>query len=173
MAKGFRTEKTKEDMHQAIKDSLSAEEAHFISELRQYDSLKPDSLAWKLALHNDTLRTSIRNQQEQIFKRIWNIKDIQNKIDRANLQLSTKEIYEKIGDSGITMNEDELKTYIEHMRWVKKGEVRDIAKQLLQLRANVGHIDLQRNIIMTEEQYEEYVQKIMNEIKGLGHDIFE
>lgn len=172
-AKGFRSEEVKQDLLEKIKASLSPEEAHRLEEMRKYDELKPDTYAFKLAIHNDSLRVAIRQSKEQIWKMIWNIKDIQNKINRCKEQLKSDNIYETIGESKVVMNKYELETYMEHMTWVMKAEVKGLSKHLLQLRANVGHIDIQRNIIMTEDDYESYCKDIEKQVRELGHDIFE
>jgi hypothetical protein len=171
--KGFRNQKTKEEVHHDIKESLSVEEAHYVQELRKYDYLDKDSKAYQLALNQDALRVNIRTWKEEVEKRLWNIKDIRNKINRSLDQLKSGEIYETIGETKIVMNKYELQTYIEHMRWVQRGEVRAIPKTLLQIRGCVGHIDITRNVVMEEKDYESYVTEIENKVIELGFNIYD
>jgi len=171
--KGFRNEGTKQNIVKKIRDSLSEEEAHRIQEQRRFDDVIPGSHTYNIALHLDSLKTQYRNEQQTISKRIWNVENIQNNINRCKAQLKSGKIYETVPDSKMIMNEYELATYIKHQEWLILGEVRSIVPGLSKIRSVVGHKDYIGKEIMTEIQFNEYVESVIAELLKLGHDLYE
>jgi hypothetical protein len=169
---GFREGKKQETLEK-IRASLTEEELHRLDEMKKLDSVKPGSISYKLAVHEDQLRVNLKKEKFNIKKIMWNIRNAKDQIERARFQLSSGDITETIGNSGIIMNQDELTTHIKYMEWTQLGEIQGITPILLRIRGIVGHIDVERKVIMEEKEFDKYVQEIEAEVKELGFDIFQ
>jgi len=170
---GFRTDKTKEDAIEGLRKSLTKEELERIKEQRAFNDIKPDTYTYKIALHLDALKQDLRTKQMQVYKRVWNVENIDNSIKNCKTQLETGNITETLPDSDTLMTKRELETYIKHQEWLKLGEVRAIPKDLAGVRALVGHKDLIGNLIFTEGEFDRYFEKIENELQYLDHSMFD
>lgn len=163
--------KENEELVRFIK-SLTKEEIQRIYDARAYDDIKPGTPTHKIALQCDALRRSMRKTKATIDKRVWSIGDLQNKINRLQSQLDSGKITEELKD-GITMNEHELTTEIQHYKWTKDGEFYALFNLLAELRGVVGHKDVAKNVILTLEEFDDYVKQLNERVKKFGYDLFE
>lgn len=162
--------KENSDLVEFIK-SLTKEEVKWIKEQREFETIKPGTWTYKIAVVNDAIRSNIRQLKSKLNKRLWNIEDITNKIERLNEQLRTGEIYECVKD-GMTMTKEELTNFIQHHEWLRKGEVDAIPMNLAEIRALVGHKDVARQVVMTVEEFDKMVGEVYEKLKAKGYDIF-
>ena len=169
--KGFRPGQ-KEKVFNKIKESLTPEEAQRIEEQRKFDSLKPGTFDYKLALHLDMLKQAMRDEMTQINRMLNNISLQNNDIGRCEEQLKSGVITHKL-DNDLVMNEKEIKTHIEHSGWLRLNEVRAIARAVLKIRGYVGHKDIALNPVLTKDEYDEYVKYVREQLKERGHDLFD
>jgi hypothetical protein len=108
-----------------------------------------------------------------IDKRIWNIDDLTNSIRRLELQQTTGNITEVMKDGTTVMNKFELASLIQNHKWLRDGEFNGLYSLLAELRASVGHKDVAKNIVMTEEQFDSLVTQISETVKKYGYNLFE
>jgi len=174
-----KTEKTKmleeakenSDLITFIK-SLTKEEIQRVRDTRDYDEIKPHTPAWRVALYNDSIRSALRLKKSTIRKRILTIHDLTNNITRLKDQLESGKITEEI-KTGIRMNEREVESLIRQNSWLRDGEVEAIPRTLAEMRGLVGHKDVARNIVMSKEEFDKYVQDIEDDVKSqFGYVIF-
>lgn len=169
---GFRDGKA-DEIREKLRESLTKEELMRIEQTRKLDAIKRDSPSFHLVLFQDQLKIALRKSQFEIEKILWNVSDIANQLVRARFQLDSKNITEILDKSGTIMNEDELKSHIKYMGWMQRGEVIGISPILMNIRAVVGTHDLDKNSILTEVEFDEYVEKIKTEVQEKGFKLFE
>ena len=162
--------KQNEELYSFVK-SLTAAEIQRIKSMRDYDAIKPDTPTWKIAILCDDLRQNKRRLMSTVTKRLWTIGDLGNNMDRLNVQLTSGNITE-IMKNGLPMNSFELKSLIQHNRWLRDGEFHALFPLLAELRGLVGHLDVARKVIMSQEQYDDYVLSIANSCKSYGYTLF-
>ncbi len=171
----------KEEIIQAAKEnkelmdfvkSITKEERDWIKEQRKFQEIKPQSPTWKVALTCDAVRTNLRMTKLKLQKRLWNIDDITNKIKRLENQLKPGETINECVKDGITMNKDELRNYITHHLWLRDGEVAAIPQSLAEMRNWVGHKDVNRKIVMTLKEFDEFVDSVDKNLQEKGYHIF-
>lgn len=166
--KGFREGRTQEEL---FKNSITKEEAERIRQQREFDKIVPGSLTYKMALFNDQLRQQLRRAKSVVEHRLWNVGNIQNTNDRLKQQLLSGHITEEI-KPGVFMNENEINSLIQKNNWLLRGELFDIPRELADLRAVVGHIDITKKVIMTEEEFDDYVRWVQGELAKRGYELF-
>lgn len=161
--KGFRDGVSKEDI---LKD-LTKEDWERLAEQKRFQELDPESIGYKVAVYSDGLRAQVRERKEKIRKRLWNIKNLQNNVTRLQVQLRKGNITEEL-KPGVLMNEAEVKSQIQHNKWVMEGEARDVPKILAEIRGIVGTRDVAKNVVISEEEFEEYAGEVLDELEKLG-----
>ena len=166
---GFRKGQ-KEKALESLRAKLTKEELARIEEQREFLNLDEGTWAYKIALHLDSIRQTLRKFQFDIDKTLWSIKNTQNNINRCQAQLKSGTITEILKDTTL-MNEDELRANMEYLKWTQEIEVNEIPKLLGQLRMLVGHQDLKRQTILSSEQFEKYVEDTILKLQGLGFDL--
>ncbi len=166
---GFRKD-NKEAMLKRMKSSLTVEEAERLEETREHGQLVPGSWAYKIALRLDNVQQTVFKYKLDIEKTLWSIKNTSNAITRAKAQLDSGLITEKLKDD-LVMNIDELRAHIEYMKWTQAVEVNQIPRVLGEIRMLTGHKNLIGEVIMTNEQFEQYVEDTIVKLKMLGFDL--
>jgi len=169
--KGFR-DGQKEKLMKEIQKTMTPAEAARIKEQREFDSIEEGTFSYELALHLDQLRQAMRDEQGQIDKMLHNISLLNNSIARCEDEIRTGDIKQKL-DNDLVMNKKELLTHIAHEKWLKLNEVRAIARAVQKIRGYVGHKDVGGKMIMTKEQYADYVVDVRKGLEERGHDIFD
>lgn len=152
-------------------ETLTKEEMERILQQREYDTIEEGTPTYKIAVMCDTLRQNQRRLKGTISKRIWTISDVANTINRLQMQLDSGTVTEKLKD-GVTMSQNELNVLINHNKWAKDGEFYALFPLLAELRALVGHKDVARNVIITQEKFDEYVDFIAAEVEMYGYNLF-
>lgn len=150
--------------------SITKEEVERLVESRKFDNIEPGTLTYKIALYLDSLRRDLREKKMTIYKRLWNIRNVNNTSLRLNEQLKSGKITEILKD-GVTMNAFEVTTELKHQEWLAVGEAEVIPQTLAEIRGLVGHFDVVKQVIMTEEQFDEYAGGILKELKELGYEV--
>jgi len=165
--KGFREGIDK----QSLMKSMTKEDWSRIEEQKKFEMVKKGSFTERLVLYLDGIREIIRSKQLLIDKRIWNVRDIQNGIRRKKIQITSGTITEKLKD-GITMTAEELNTQIMYEQWMVRGEVHSIASILGEIRGVVGHNDVAKKVVMSEDEFNSYADKVVMQLKEMGHELF-
>lgn len=163
--------KENEELYRFVK-SLTREEIKTIKDARVFNELKPNSTSWKIAVMCDVIRSNARQIISTIEKRLINIDDLSNQINRLHVQISTGQITEEI-KPGLKMSESELKSFIQTNNWTRTGEVNAIPKALADLRALVGSPDVTGRIVLDEKSFDLRVEDIEKRLKSRGYDLFE
>lgn len=162
--------KENEELYSFVK-SLTKEEIKQIKEQREFEDIKTGSYTYKIALLGDSIRSNLRTLKLKISKRLWSIDDLTNNIRRIKVQLESKLITEKL-KTGEVMTEPELITYMQHHEWLREGEVVAIPISLAEMRAYVGHKDIVRNVVMSEDEFNLYVAGLESELAKRGFKMF-
>lgn len=167
MAKGFRPGmKERIDEERA---SISKEELERIKKQREFDSIKQGTYTYKIALFSDQLRQNMYKHKSVVENRLWNVHNLLNNITRLEEQLKSGNITEKL-DNELVMNDIEVKTLIQKNKWLLEGEARAIPLELGLLRSVVGHLDVAKNVIMTEEEFETYAENVLKRLADAGYE---
>jgi len=164
---GFRAGVTKEDILQ-----LTNAEKDQIIKQREFDNIKRDSYSYKVALQCDDLRRTRDKSFMSITKSMLGVKNARLEVDRMQDQLDTGNITREIKD-GVTMTEHEIMVEIETAKGLIEAIIKDIPSELGRLRTIVGFTDRVKNVVMTEVEYDNYVQKVETDLKHYGYDLFD
>lgn len=171
MSKGFRKGK-EEELKTKLRESLTDEELQRIEQARAFEECKKGTFSYDLALNQDMVRRQIRELKDNINLMLWNIENIINVKSRCLDQIHSGEIIEPLDDKRI-MNENELKTYMKKCERDALREVRGIATALAKLRTFVGLHDIAKNVLLTMEQYDSFVETVKEELSENGYEIFD
>jgi hypothetical protein len=155
-----------------LRSTLTHDEISRIDEQRKFDEITPGTPTYRMALHNDGLRAQARMCKSIIEKQRWNIRQLQQANDRLKKQILSGNITEEVRD-GVTMTPAEVETLIWKNNWNINSEVLSIPMTLAELRGIVGHMDVARRIVMTQEQFDAYVAEIESHVKEAGFNLFE
>jgi len=164
---GFRN-KMKEKL---LREGLTSAEISRIEEQRKFNELKPKTFSWMIAVHLDSIRRMFREKDNLLSKRLWNIENLNNNIKRCLDEIKSGNISTEVSP-GLKMNVTELKTHIKYQEWLIIGEVRSIPEILAEIRAIVGHKDVLNTVVMSEEQFDKYVENIQVKLREQGYDLF-
>jgi len=162
-----RKEKAMED----IRSTLSKEELERIRQTREFNELRPGTLSYKVALFNDQLRQNRISEETRITQRLLTMRTLQDHVSRMKFQLKDGIITEELKDK-VTMTVEELTTQLRREQWLIEGEAVAIIRSLAELRSVVEHKDLAGNIIMFMEEFDNYAEKTIEEIKSHGINLF-
>lgn len=163
--------KTNAELMKFIK-SLTEEEINLIKNRREYGYAKPGTKSWKLALYNDSIRSSLRAIKAKINKSLWNIDNLSAAIDVCKIQLTSKNIT-LTSDKNMVMTEHELKSYIWQQEMLRDGEVQALPLKLGDMRGYVKFKDVGMQIVMSVEEFDKYVVGIEERLKKYGYKLFE
>lgn len=169
-AKIVKEAKENEELYQFIK-SLTKQEIKQIKDQRSFEELKPNTYGWKTAIMCDQLRRQVRIAKLDITKRIIILDKIKNEINHLKKQKLSGRIIQE-SRQGIKMTDEELDTLISEKQLTMDGEVTNIPVILADIRKNVGHLDVNRQVIMSEEEYEKYAGGVHETLKARGYDPF-
>ena len=161
-------EEIKKELLEELRKNLTKEELERIDHQREFDKINPGTAAYRMGVAVDPLRRQWLAAKSSIQKHLWNVDNITNQIRRLKAQLVVKNITEEL-KPGVYMNEHEMEAQIAHAGWLLEGEVNAIAPQLWQIRGVVGQHDLAKEVIVTEEQFDEYVRDVEKQLKGFGY----
>jgi hypothetical protein len=151
---------------------LTADEKQRIEEQRKFLDIEPNTLSWKMALYVDPVKKGIRAHKLTIKKVLWNIENLLDKIKRYEEQIETGQVHEEL-KPGVLMNRSELILEINHARWIIEAEINGLVSEIAKIRVYVGIKDFAKVVIITLEEFEEYVKTIETKIKSLGYQLFE
>ena len=153
-----------------LRKGMSLSELERVKQMREFDTIKKGSPAYKLGLYVDALRTAHRNAKQEIEKSLWNMENAQGQIFRLRQQLLVDHITEEIRP-GVPMNKNEVELSIRHASWQMRNEANTIALSLWPMRGTVGQHDLGGNVVLTEEDYNSYLLSVMERLKALGYGL--
>ena len=163
--------KENEELYKFVK-SLTQEEIDRIKEIREHNMAIPGTITYKVSVLQDTLRNQIRIIKSTIAKRLWTIDDLQNNIDRLQIQLIADEFITETMKNGMLMNTSEVNSLTQHSKWLKDGEFNALFSLLGQLRTQVMHKDVSGKIIMTIEEYDKYVLDVEEYLRNYNYELF-
>lgn len=175
MSKG--REKVIEEIKAKIISKLSDLDYERIKNQQKLAMVDPGTYRYKVFLHGDQIRLTVRKLKVEIEERLWAIKNGKSELARLEGQLSTGEIYDElptnISDLHIKMNVYELKLHIELKERMIEAQAGSIINSLIQLAGHVGFHDPARNMILSEQEFEVYTNEIEKRVKGMGYEIFD
>lgn len=138
---------------------------------QQYQDMDMASARAKVFLQADTLRMNRDKAMMQIDTMLTDIKGIHDRVKRYNAQLDIGNITVQISD-GVTMDTGELKTLLQRELDTAWAISRDLINPLRDLAGVVGHIDITKNVIMTDDQYNLYVKGIETQLSKWNYKLF-
>ena len=165
---GFRKGITKKDI---IKD-LNDEDWKRIAKTKELQTMKPDTYSYKIAVLCDQLRRKNRDTKQTLEKMIIQIYELIGSVKRLEEQVKIEHITEEL-KTGVRMNIEEAKTHIIRLKWGIQDEVNRFPLLLGELRTTVGHFDYSRKIIMTEEDFDKFVEKLETQLKNVEYSMWE
>ena len=153
------------------KFELTKEEQKRIEETRKFDALTPGTIAYRLALENDTLVVGKTKAELEIRKTLFMVQKAKNEIRRLEVQLASGNITEEF-EPGKLMTHDEVDNLIYQKKFLRDAWILDLPKHLMQLRAYVGYKDVAKNIILSEEEFETSCNQVEEFLNGLGKSMY-
>jgi hypothetical protein len=175
--KGFRPGREKEVLIQEMIDKgvITKQEWNRIEEQREFDNLNssnPGSTSWRVALECDQVRRMKNKYKAAIENAVADIMNAKATAQRLKIQIKKGEIKKELKPGmPMTLAEAEYEAYKnDNLAWAIS---RDILPELGKIRGLVGTTDLLKNPIITEEEFDEYVQKIEAKLRTTGIQLFE
>lgn len=150
--------------------TLSREEIDRLKKVREFESVKPGSWAYKIALECDQLRQQKNKWEVEIQKLILTLKSTINELSRLEEQLASGKITEEL-KPGIPMNEHELAAHMENKKWTASFVAKDLAVMLGNLRGIVEHKDYALRVIITDDEFEKFAERTITEVESLGFKV--
>ena len=138
---------------------------------QQYQDLDNASSRAKVYLQSDTLRMNRDKAMMQVGSMMTDIQGIHDRIKRYKHQLDIDTITEQIKD-GVTMTTFELRNLIQRETDTAYAISRDLINPLKDLAGIVGHIDIAKIVIFTDDQYNSYVTNVETKLKRFGYKLF-
>ena len=154
-----------------LRSTMTEEELERAKQIREFNDLQPNTLSYSIALFNDQLRQNRIVEETKVVQRLLTMKNLYNHAERMKEQFTSRIVTEQLTD-GVTMNLHELEVVAQREQWLMKGEAVAIIRCLAELRSIVGHKDIATNIVLTQEEFDNYASKTIEEIKTLGFDLF-
>ena len=152
--------------------SMTKEEMEQIKEQRKFNDIKTGTNEYKIAVLNHPVRSQLRNLKINLMRKLWTINDISNNLKRLDTQLTSGNITELQKDNQTKMNEAELRSFIEHNKWLRQGEMNALYPLLGELRSIVGFKDYAQKIILSMEEYDKVISEVQTKINEHGFDLF-
>jgi hypothetical protein len=150
---------------------VTKQELEWLAKCRECDSMVGGSVSWKVALLCDPVRCKILECKTEANRKLLNISNIKNNIFRLHVQIEKSQITE-VMRNGVVMNESEVRNLIKENKDISDREFVSLRQILGQLRMNVGHMDYNRKIIMTVDQFDAFVSDIEKELLTYGYQLF-
>lgn len=165
-------EKVKQEVeaNAIAKGVITQEEMDRIREQRQFDEFTAedkDSLSWKIAVANDSLRRLIDSKKFIIKNELAEIKNRSARKDKLKVQLLSGTIIEEL-KPGIPLNKGEVEYEIEKLDNLIEGTVKDLIPKLANLRMLVGNLDVLGKVIMSLKDFDEFVYDIISRLEKNG-----
>jgi len=165
---GFRKGVDKEKIMKSLNDA----DWDFIKKMKDYEDIPKDSMRAKVFLQNDQLRRQRDRAFIAIDNAIVSIYDSNACISKLEKQNETGEITEEL-KPGVPMTQDELEVFIKKQKNLAWAISKDVIEHFNTLAGLVGCKDIAKNVIITETEFNEYVEKKRNIFKSLGFNIFD
>lgn len=161
---------SKKQDHKLI-DEFTKEEKELLRKMKEHEFIQPGTIGWKLAVYNDPLRLKLMNEKNLITKRIANIIQLRNQLKRMKGELVSGEIKTEL-KPGIIMSEDELNHQIILTQFTLEGERQTLPIILADIKVLVGRLDVAKQIIISEEEFEEYCKELQEISIQHGFNLF-
>jgi hypothetical protein len=151
--------------------SLTKDEIKRIKATRLFEDLKEGTYGRKVAVLCDSIRSDIRKNKIQLAQRLSVIDSTHTVIQRLKQQLVSGVITEEL-KPGLKMTPSEVECKMNENVLVKDAEVTNIPVILANIRQYVGHMDVDRKIVMTEDEFEAFAADYEAQLKKRGYDLF-
>ena len=165
---GFRDGVDKEKLMKSMTDG----DWKRVAAQKELQSVNPGSISYNVLLANDVVRRKIKLIKERVNKRFLDILNTENTIVRKKVQIESGVVHDEL-KPGLKMTKEELELEVEYANHLKDSQAKDVVTDLADLRGMVGVHDAARKVVLTEEEYDEYVGKIERRIKKHGYELFD
>jgi len=155
-----------------IMKSMTKEDWKRISEQKKFESFTKGSVTAMVALQNDSLRRIRDEKTDNVEQRVNNIINLKSVISRKEGQIESGVITDELKE-GVLMNKDELLFEINGSKRMIKREIIDICVDLGKLREIVGCHDFVGNVIITEEEYDSFVESTDDYLSSIDLNLFD
>lgn len=161
------------DEHVELIDNMNEGDFKQIKDQKKYFDLTSVSpLMSKVLLQNDNFRRNRDKLKLMVSEKLIEIMDLKASIKRHNLELASGKIESEIRP-GVPMTSEEMDVLIEREKRQCKVSAYDIVLPLNDMMAYVGCKDMAKNVVISKDDYESYVQSVVDKMKELGYDIFD
>lgn len=155
-----------------IKNTLTEVELRQIQAQREFENLKQGSARYEIGLANDVFARNVRTHKSNILKAVWSCENVETQKFRKELELTSNKITSEIRD-GITMTREELELEIKHIEWLKDKEKGVILNEFWQMAQLVGRNNVIKQVVLTEEEFEQFYSEIKQRLEKIGVDLTE
>lgn len=163
-------EQRKEAALEVVRQTMSKEELRRVQQMRHFDTIEKGTPSYRIGLAADQLRLMWEQARNEVEKGIFNIKNLRAQQMRVVEQKGGGVVIEEVKE-GIPMNNLELDALHAHHEYAIKAERKAIVVGLWQARGIVGQHDLANAVIVSEEDYDAYVENVDVRLRGLGVSI--
>lgn len=162
-----KTASSEEKEIERIVAGLDKETRKRLQELEEAKSIPKGSIEYDIFRTVDQLSMNIWNLREEIDARLTEMHFIRSDRRRMQGELAMGKITREL-KPGIPMNEEELQTEIRRKDWQIREHAMAVFSALGKLRAFVGHLGVDGQVIMSQEAYEAFAKKSVAEVEGFG-----
>lgn len=161
----------KQNLMEELRKNLTKAELERIKQMREFGDIKKGSKSWDLGVTVDPLRMQLRKAKSVVEKSLWQMENLKVKSARINEEVDEDKIRDEV-KPGVPMNKDEALLEAKYADWLFEGELQSLPLQLWQIRGVVGQVDVSGKVILTEQEFEEYLGYVHDRVKELGCTLF-
>lgn len=131
-----------------------------------------EPLRAKVLLANDSGRRQIYQAKLAIRRMLSDIDNVKATLERCKIEMGTEKITTEI-KPGVPMTKEELNVYMARQVQIAWATSQDVVVQLNTIQAWIDRKDMARKVIISSEEFENYVKDLKEEFDKRGYDIFE
>lgn len=170
-------ERNSEEMKEKIlkdavsKGALTKLEHTKLLEARKLRELKMDTISYKVFLEGDSVKRGLAKNKHDVLNEVKAALDLKNIATRHEISMKSGDYPEL--KPGVPMTKEELDAELFAANFKAWATTKDIIPSLIDLRRWVNVKDLENKIIMTEEQYDEFVKETEARLSKVGLKLFD
>ena len=163
-----------EKVRKEVIDNLSQEDVNRLKEQQDYGMVdkESDPVGFRIAVANDTLYRQLGVNKMTIGKAMFDLRNLVATKQRLEVELKKGKITRELRP-GVPMTKDEIQAELFYLPPQIEATILDMHPVLGKMRGLVGHHKVNREVVLTMEEFNAYVLQLEQDIKKLGYDLFE
>lgn len=150
---------------------LTGEEKLQIEAQRKFNLVDKGTRSYDVLAKIDRIARQVWENKNKVDKTLIELMNFNATMNRDATELESGNITREL-KPGLPMSQDELQWNIRLTKNMAETAVFNLPLILADLREVVGYKDVKGDVVISEEEYESYVDYVENEVKKLGYELF-